>query len=109
MNPLVEALSRGRPSPVEDYGSDLHTRKSTHLSVPVEAAEFHFSVGELNMPATEGQRYTLCFDVVCSSADDHDVRFKQFSRPYLQEFSKKDSSSDQPSTQNVQTQESHSP
>lgn len=82
MNPLVQALSKGRAGG-EDYGGDLHTRKSTHISVPTESAEFHFSAGELNVPAQVNQTYVVCFPAVCSSSDSHDVRFKQVGRPYL--------------------------
>jgi hypothetical protein len=83
MNPLVQALSRGKTNGSEDYGGDLHTRKSTHISVPTESAEFHFSAGDLNVPAQVNQTYVVCFPVVCSSSDSHDVRFKQVGKPYL--------------------------
>ncbi len=82
MNPLVQALSKGKTGG-EDYGGDLHTRKSTHVSVPTEAAEFHFAKGELNVPVQANLTYVVCFPVICSSADDHDVRFKQVGRPYI--------------------------
>jgi hypothetical protein len=83
MNPLVAALSRGKDGGGEDYGGDLHTRKSTHLSIPTEAAEFHFSSGELNIPVQANLTYVVCFPVICSSSDSHDVRFKQIGRPYV--------------------------
>lgn len=82
MNPLVQALSKGKGGG-EDYGGDLHTRKSTHVSVPTEAAEFHFAKGELNTPVKANLTYVVCFPVICSSADEHDVRFKQIGRPYV--------------------------
>lgn len=83
MNPLVEAMSKGKTSATENYGGDLHTRKSTHISVPTESAEFHFSVGDLNLSAEVNKTYVVCFPVVCSSSDAHDVRFKQVGKPYL--------------------------
>lgn len=84
MNPLIAAISKGKGNGGgEDYGGDLHTRKSTHLSVPTEAAEFHFSSGELNMPVQANLTYVVCFPVICSSSDSHDVRFKQIGRPYV--------------------------
>lgn len=84
MNPLVEAMSRGRDK-ANDYGGDLHTRKSTHMSTPLEAAEFHFAAGELNIPAEQDKTYVVCFPAICSSADGHDVRFKQVGRPYIED------------------------
>lgn len=83
MNPLVQALSKGKSSGGEDYGADLHTRKDTHISVPTQSAEFHFSAGDLNVPAQVNGTYVVCFPVVCSSSDSHDVRFKQVGKPYL--------------------------
>ncbi len=82
MNPLVQALSKAKGGG-EDYGGDLHTRKSTHLSVPTEAAEFHFAAGELNVPVEANMTYVVCFPAICSSSDNHDVRFKQIGRPYV--------------------------
>ena len=86
MNALVAALSKGKSQPqAEEYGGDLHTRKSSHISVPMESTEFHFSAGDMNLQAQTNQTYLLCVGVVCSSADAHDVRFKQITKPYLED------------------------
>lgn len=81
MNPLVEAM--GKQKNGNDYGGDLHTRKDSHLSAPMQGMEWHFSAGDINIKAEVNKTYIINIPVICSSADDHDVRFKQIAKPYL--------------------------
>ena len=85
MNPLVEAMSRQKNG--NDYGSDLHTRKSSHLSAPMEGMEWHFSQGDMNVNAEVNKTYIINIPVICTSADGHDVRFRQVAKPYLDDSS----------------------
>ena len=105
MNPLVQALSKGKSSP-GDYGGDLHTRKDSHLSAPMQGMEWHMSSGDLNMEVGVNQTYKMCIPVICTSTDDHDVRFRQIGKPYVEDEAIFKSVEPAPRTQ-VQTQEEH--
>jgi hypothetical protein len=89
-HPLVKAMgTRGAApvqtdqSPAEDYGGDLHTRKDSHVSIPMQGMEYHFSAGDLNMPVEVNGTYVLRIPVICSSQDTHDIRFKQVAKTYV--------------------------
>lgn len=82
MNPLVEALSQGKQRG-NDYGADLHTRKDSHLSAAMNDLEWHFSQGDMNLKADVNETYIVCIPVICTSSDDHDVRFRQVAKPYV--------------------------
>lgn len=86
MNPLVEAMSKGR-AVGNDYGGDLHTRKDSHLSAPMQGMEWHLSTGDINRPVSANGTYIMNIPVICTSSDGHDVRFRQIGKPYVEEQS----------------------
>lgn len=68
---------------------DLHTKKASHLSLPIgHDAEYHFNNSELGFKAEPDKNYVMVTPVVCTSFEPGEktgtTRFKQISKPFIE-------------------------
>jgi len=71
---------------------DLHTKKASHVSFPMTYdAEYHFSNPEMAFTPKIDKTYMMCTPVICTSiepgAKTGTARFKQISKPYVEDRS----------------------